>query len=717
MTEGINHWVLHVYIHQPWEDRKPGVNAWFSTEFNRHNAWFEQSREWIDYYRRCQFLLQQGKPVADVAYFIGEDTPKMTGVRKPELPAGFNFDYVNAEVIQQRLSVKNGRFVLPDGMSYALLVLPELDTMRPELLRKIRNLVKAGGAIFGPPPKRSPSLERFPRCDEEIQHLAAEIWGDLQPTESMRRFGKGRVFQGQHLLPALTALGLSRDFSGADPKQVLWTHRSTGDAEIYFLSNQTEQELQVSPEFRVKGKAPEFWDAGNSKITRSALYATTGSGGVRVPLRLEPRGSLFVLFRRPIDDLPRVLRVDRDGRRLLDAAPVGTRSDTSETPPAAASGINNFTMAGWVNPAIDIGLPKEAASGVCLDVKRNEAVVPVHGGSAFPSDDHACAGVSVGRNGVAVYEHSGNYFAPLLVFPAELTNWTHVAVVYETGRPTLYLNGAFVRQGLRSRYQVHSSVSRDPSRGSGFRGQIMAFEEFGRAITPAEIAALATGRPAAGRDKPLPEIQVSLLDKATLEAEASEKASFQLIMADGRVRKLDFRPLPAPFCVPGPWRVEFSRETDAPAPITLDQLSSLTEIANPAVKFFAGTATYSTWFDVPPVMTLADQGASLDLGRVECLAEVVLNGVNLGVLWKPPFVVDVARAIRLGSNTLEVRVTGTWRNRLVGDAAHPDGLGGTATYKPWLAADLKFKPDDDLSPFGLLGPVRLLNTSKTRFSP
>ena len=100
--------MLHVYIHQPWEDRRPGVNAWFGTEFNRHNTWFDERPTWIDYLRRCCFLLQQGTRVADVAYFIGEDTPKMTGIRQPELPPGRDFDYINAEVIQ-RQAVGPGR--------------------------------------------------------------------------------------------------------------------------------------------------------------------------------------------------------------------------------------------------------------------------------------------------------------------------------------------------------------------------------------------------------------------------------------------------------------------------------------------------------------------------------------------------------------------------------------------------------------------------------
>ena len=161
-AEGVNQFVLHVYIHQPWEDKKPGVNAWFGTEFNRHNTWFDASKPWIDYLRRCSVMLQTGKHVADVAYYIGEDTPKMTGARNPELPAGYDFDYINSEVIEKFLSVKNGRFVLPDGMSYRLLVLPESATMRPAVLKKIGLLVADGGAVLGPAPCALAQPGKFP---------------------------------------------------------------------------------------------------------------------------------------------------------------------------------------------------------------------------------------------------------------------------------------------------------------------------------------------------------------------------------------------------------------------------------------------------------------------------------------------------------------------------------------------------------------------------
>ncbi len=158
-TEGINHTVLTLFIHQPYNDKKPGVNAWFGSEINRHNTWYDLAKPWIDYQRRCTYLLQQGSYVADVCYFIGEDAPKSNAQRDPELPAGFSFDYINYDVIMNRLDVKDGRFVLPDGLSYRVMVLPESLTMRPELLEKITQLVDNGGVILGSPPERAPGMK------------------------------------------------------------------------------------------------------------------------------------------------------------------------------------------------------------------------------------------------------------------------------------------------------------------------------------------------------------------------------------------------------------------------------------------------------------------------------------------------------------------------------------------------------------------------------
>ncbi len=394
LTEGINHYVLHVFIHQP-DERRPGVNAWFGTEFNRHNTWFHQMGAWIDYVRRADFLLQQGKHVADVAYFIGEDTPKMTGTRQPPLPAGRDFDYINAEVIENRLAVKDGQFVLPDGMAYRVLVLPKLDTMRPELLKKIRDLVAAGGTILGPRPTRSPSLQNYPACDDAVKRLAAEVWGQCDGSNVQQvRFGQGRVFCGVDLSTVFNELKLPPDVQGIDPKKVLWTHRATADADIYFLSSQSEQPVTIAPVFRVKGKAPELWEPDSGRVRQLVAFEPV-NGGVRVPLAMDARGSVFVAFREAVSQAPVVTQVTRNGKVILTTAAPAVEASATGSQMAAGT----FTMAGWLEPAIDIAFPKEADSGVFLHLARNDAIFPPHGDSLFPEGGHAGAGISAGRNG------------------------------------------------------------------------------------------------------------------------------------------------------------------------------------------------------------------------------------------------------------------------------------------------------------------------------
>lgn len=713
-TEGINHFVLHVYIHQPWEDRRPGVNAWFGTEFNRHNTWFESSRAWIDHLRRAHFLLQQGRHVADVAYFIGEDTPKMTGVRQPELPAGYDFDYINAEVIQQRLEVADGRFVLPGGSSYRLLVLPELDTMRPELLQKIRDLVAAGGAVLGPPPARSPSLENYPACDDRVRTLAAEVWAgcDGQHVQHVR-FGQGHVFRNLELAAVLEALDTPPDVRGVDAKTLLWTHRRAGETEIYFVSSQSERPVTVAPVFRVAGKLPELWYADSGRMVPSPVFAEV-EGGLRVPLALDARGSLFVVFRPAAGASPPVTEVTRDGQVVLSTA---APQDAAPAEAGQEAAAGTFTMAGWLKPSVDIALPPQADTGVALQLARNDAVFPAHGASLFGDDGHACAGLSAGRNGIVVYEHSASYFAPLLVHAAPLADWTHVAVVYQEGRPSLYLDGRLVHRGLPSRYTVHPTAGGAASGPGGpFQGELGEFQTLARALTPAELEQRAAARPPRAGDSSLPLVVMTRTAGGGLEAEVSAAGSYRVVLADGHVRPFEVADLPEPLEIPGPWQVEFPAQMDVPQQATFEQLQSWTEHPQTAVRFFSGTATYRRSFELPADRASADRQVWLDLGQVESLAEVTVNGRELGVLWKPPFVVDITAAVQPGSNRLEVRVTNTWLNRLIGDKQHPQGFSdaGPLQFKPFLAADILHRLGNQPVPAGLLGPVRIRTTQRIR---
>lgn len=295
-TEGINHFVLHLFIHQPDDKRIPGVNAWFSTEFNRHNTWLKQSKSWIDYLRRCQHLLQQGKYVADVCYFIGEDVPMMTGARNPELPAGYSYDYINAEVILNRLSVKDGKFVLPDGTSYRLMVLPPLKTMSPELSAKIESLVNQGGVIFGQAPEKSPGLKNYPECDKQVQDIATRLWGaETENSSGMRKYGKGYVIDNLDLKTALEKLGVTEDLKISDNENVLWTHRGLQGMDIYFLTNQSGEALNFTPSFRISGMKPQLWDAVSGEIRQLNEFSEK-DGRISVPLKMEADQSWFVVF-------------------------------------------------------------------------------------------------------------------------------------------------------------------------------------------------------------------------------------------------------------------------------------------------------------------------------------------------------------------------------------------------------------------------------------
>lgn len=698
--EGINHFVLHVYIHQPWDAKVPGVNAWFGTEFNRHNTWFERSRAWVDYVRRCSWLLQQGHRVADVAYFIGEDAPKMTGVRQPELPPGRDFDYINAEVIEKSLSVKNGVLTLPHGMSYRVLVLPPQATMRPALLRKIHALVKAGATVVGLPPSRSPSLEGFPKCDAEVRRLAADVWGGTDTTQpGEHRFGKGRVVWGQSLDAVLEALRSKPDFESA--AQLRFTHRRSVDADIYFVANPKAESVTTTAAFRINGKAPELWWPDSGRIERPAIYDEV-EGVMRLPLTLGQNGSVFVVFReKAAPKSERIVSVTRDDREIL--------STTSRRviPPETGDRPNTFTIALWVKPDGATTLPPEVNHGILnLSQPRNEVFAPPHG-NEFGGAGHAGSGLAVGRNGVCVLEHGADYYAAPLVYAGELTNWTHLTVVYRDGQPSLYLNGRLARLGLPSAHIVHSGVNQGSV--ATFHGARGGFEQFGRALSETEIMRLVESMPRPGADAEglPPRLTRDALGRIT--AQTGWAGDYELHFADGQKRSLNVPPVAAPIEITGPWEVSFTPGWGASAKITFAELTDWTKRPEDGIKFFSGKATYRKTFELP-ASQISDFKSQiiLELGEVRDLATVRVNGQEFTTLWMAPWRVDVTAAVKPGVNILEIEVINPWNNRLVGDALLPEEQRRTV-----LLSDT-VKKGSPLLPAGLLGPVRLLSSATVK---
>ncbi len=295
-AEGINATLLHVYIHQPYEDKNPGINAGFGNPFNRKNTWFSQLDVYVQYLKRTNYMLQQGLNVADVCYFIGEDTPKMTGVTDPALPVGYQFDYMNAEVIERDMTVEGGLITLPHGTQYKIMVLPKLETMRPALLNKIKQLVKDGAVILGPAPNRSPSLQNQPEADQQVKLLAAELWGNLDGVKvKSRKFGKGMILNGMDMKEALAFINCVPDCQVPEDNSIHYGHRTLGNGEIYFVTNQSDKEQIITPEFRVTGMQPELWEATTGVIRALPAYVQKEKS-TAVPLKLAPNESVFVVF-------------------------------------------------------------------------------------------------------------------------------------------------------------------------------------------------------------------------------------------------------------------------------------------------------------------------------------------------------------------------------------------------------------------------------------
>ena len=297
-AEGINNTLLHVYIMQPYEDKSPGVNAWFGNEFDRKNSWFSQMDVFTHYLKRTNFMLQQGLNVADVAYFIGEDAPKMTGVADPKLPLGYQFDYINAEVILRDMTVEDGKLTLPHGTQYRVLVLPKQETMRPELLAKIKQLVNDGATVLGPAPSLSPSLQNQPDADKQVSEMAEELWGEVDGVNvKERKYGKGYMMSGMELNEVFSVLECIPDCKVPEDNTIHYGHRSMEGIDIYFVSNQTDETKVIQPAFRVTGKQPELWEATTGAIRDLPAFEVRGKATI-VPLKLAPFESVFVVFRK-----------------------------------------------------------------------------------------------------------------------------------------------------------------------------------------------------------------------------------------------------------------------------------------------------------------------------------------------------------------------------------------------------------------------------------
>jgi hypothetical protein len=394
---------------------------------------------------------------------------------RPTLPQGYNFDAINTELVLHGLAIDHGRWTLPSGMSYRVLVLPQDGVMSPAVLRRIRELVEQGGIVAGPKPQQTPGLHDYPHSDADVKTLADEMWGDIDGAKvTERSLGKGRIYSVISLGEVFTQQNIPPDFayhSGVNGTELAFLHRSTDDSEVYFISNRKDRDEQAECTFRVVGKHPELWDPVTGESRPAVAFKQTG-GLTTVPLQFDPYGSLFVIFREPI-------------------------------------------------------------------------------------------GADVQGEGSRNFPH--------------------------------YTNGQ--------------------------------------------------------------EIQ-------------------------------------------GPWAVSFDPNWGGPPNAEFAKLVSWTVRPEDGIKFYSGTATYRNSFGLPLALQGSHARIALNLGEVKYVAQVRLNGKDLGALWTKPFRVEITDAVKPSGNIMEIDVANLWPNRIIGDSLLPPARRFTHT-------NVVYNQDTPLWESGLLGPVKL----------
>lgn len=624
---GVNRIIYHRYAHQPWLDRFPGMTMGpWGTHFERTLTWWEQSRAWLKYQARCQYLLQAGQFVADVLFYCGEGAPNT--YRQGELGKGYDCDGINADALLNQLSIKDGRLVTSSGVTYRILVLPPDKTMTLPVLRKIKELVDAGGIVIGPAPERSPSLVGYPQCDDEVRKTADALWSRIDNVSADAK---------------LVKLGIKPDFDYANEKaKLVYIHRKTESADIYFVSLQKATPDASDCTFRVSGKVPELWNPETGEIRIAPVYSEQ-DGCTTVPLQFEPKGSVFVVFRKP-----------------------------AQSDHIVKLSYKNTSMRQSVKAGCEVTILK-AEYGVFDAADGNHA----QGSRLVDVSEMLRSSFEDGRLDIPV----GNNLVSVDPSPN-------------------------VGKEMRVEYRYKNKVRK-----------LCIYEGGGNLVLPADD------------NKWLPDYDLAVGRNGKLILEPWRSGVFELTTASGTSKTVEVKSIPEPLEIEGPWELSFPPKWGAPDKVILDGLVSWTEHADPGIKFFSGTATYRKTFDVPKsYLFKRGNQVFLDLGHLKNLAEVRMNDVDLGVLWKPPYRVDVTGVVRTGENKLEVRVTNLWVNRMIGDEFLPQDvewasekdLAHLKDWPQWLKESkpsptgrLTFAPfhfwskDKEPLPSGLFGPVLL----------
>ena len=689
--EGVNRFVVHRYIHQPFMQIRPGLSLGpHGLHYERTQTWWEMSRPWHEYLARCQHLLQQGHFVADILYLSPEGAPNVfqMPLRAPE---GFKYDACTSDALLTRVNVRDGRLVLPDGMSYRLLALPEAETMTPGMLSRISQLVNAGATVVGAPPKKSPSLSGYPGCDDQVRRMADELWGAGTTPKKIaeRRVGKGRVVWGDSLTnpkPPVDAKPVAENakwiwFGDGNPAA------SAPMGRAYFRRGFTlpdDVEIDTARVLMTADNSFELWINGR-KAGRGDNFHQLYPLDVKALLRPgvnvaavaaenggdspNPAGLIGTLKIRDKSGREYVVHTDQEWRTVLS---VGD-DWTTQAPPTGwtpATVLGPFGMGPW-------GSPHEP-------VTRHDIYPPSEAIESL-----------LGRMGV------------LPDFAAK--------------QPLQY---AHRRIDAMEAYFVSNPEAETLNTACTFRVTGMRPEIW---------------HPETGETRPLGSYSATEDGRTLVPLRFGPAESYFVVFrsptneVSGQVNGDDigenFSELAPVFGIGGPWDVTFDSRLGGPeTAATFDTLEDWSKRPEVGIKYYSGSASYAKTIEVSPEVVSRGQRLYLDLGRVEVMAAVEVNGKPLGILWKPPFRVEITDAVRPGANELKIRVVNLWPNRMIGDERLPEDSkrrsnGTLEEWPQWLlegnlsptgrhtfATWRHWNKNSPLLESGLLGPVTLMAT-------
>lgn len=619
---GINRFVFHRFQSQSGMNKSPGMTmgpgGGYGVHWDRTQTWWDMVAPYHQYLSRCSALLQRGLFVADILYLAVEGAPNVflappSAFQPGEFPDrwGYNFDGCAPSTLIDRASVKDGEIVFPDGMKYKLLVLPQVETMTPLLLKKVAELVEAGATVVGMPPKASPSLSGYPDCDHQVRAIALRLWGKAGSDAhegATRSVGKGTVvydtsaYRWAKENPLLHARWIWASGSNVPEKN--------HGVYVFTRKFQVEHESKLDiAEILVTG-SPYFDVAVNG--------TQLGHGRVVNQVR---RFDVTWLLRSGENDI----RVTVDGSRKsqseacgIIAALVGSGSSGTR--------LHIVTDAEWM-------------------VNRREE-----------------------GSGIAAAEHGGFDAAPWKLTEASL----QMASLYPPYRVTSRL---LAERGICPDFegeQIRAIHRRDAGDDIYFVAnradrKVETTWLFRVAGKKAEWWNPLTGeRRLLGRYE---ESEGQTHVPVRLDAHESGFLFFRNrgVTTKERANPPAFRPV---LTLEGAWDVAFDPNWGGPALVRFDRLEDWAQRPEQSIRYYSGKAVYRIRFDAA-IKDVSD--LFLSLGRVCNIASVRLNGRDLGITWVAPWRVAVPNhLLKPHDNKLEIAVVNLWWNRLVRDSKLPE---------------------------------------------